>query len=495
MFAPPPRTLAVLIGLIATSFAPALMPPAARAAEPVRPPNVVLILADDLRCELGCYGSAARTPNLDGLASRGMLFRAAYCQQALCNPSRSSLLSGLRPDTLGLWCNSLHLRQARPDVVTLPEYFKQHGYVTRDVGKIFHNWHTREKGDRQSWSAPEFLYYANHGDDRPVVAGPAPANLARSRNCQCCDVPDEAYYDGRVAAEAVRVLGEIKDRPFFLAVGFWKPHAPFNAPKRYWDLYSRRRLPPMDRRRPDGAPDIAFHDSRELRGTPPKRHEISSDEAAEMRHGYFANVSYLDAQVGKVVAAVAAQGLSANTVIVFMSDHGYHLGEHNLWGKTSNFELDARVPLVIVPPLIRHGQQSDALVESLDVYPTLVELCGLPQASGVEGKSLVPVLRDPKMSVQPAAFTQHPRPAYFDRTIPGVPEAMGYSVRTPRVRYTEWRAWDTGELVARECYDHAAGPLEIHNVIDDPPDPAALAEAVALLHKQFPPGTPAARRE
>lgn len=458
-------------------------------------PNVVLIMADDLRCELGCYGSPARTPNIDRLASHGVKFRAAFCQQALCNPSRSSLLSGLRPDTLHLWCNSLHFRELRPDVATLPEYFKRQGYVTRDVGKIFHNWHTRAKGDRQSWSAAEFLYYANHGDDRPLVSGPPPADLATAPNCRRCEVPDEAYYDGRVADEAVRVLEEIKGQPFFLAVGFWKPHAPFNSPQKYWDLYDRDRLPPLDGRRPTGAPDVAFHDSRELRGAPPHQRDFTRDQAAEMRHGYFANISYMDAQVGKVLAALERDKLTESTVIVFLSDHGYHLGEHTLWGKTSNFEFDAHVPLIIAPPGgQRAGESTDALVESLDLYPTLVELCGLPPAAGLEGKSLVPVLADPRASVQPAAFTEHPRPAYYDRTPAGVPEAMGYSVRTARVRYTEWRAWSTGKLLGRECYDHPGDPAELHNVIDSPPDPSALSQAVALLHQQFPPDVPPAKR-
>src|SRR5687768_15507453 len=246
---------------------------AVRAAEP--PANVLFIMADDYRPELGSYGSAALTPNLDRLAKAGVQFGRAYCQQALCNPSRSSMLTGRRPDTLGLWSNGTHFRDAgsaNADVTTIPLWFKEHGYQSRCVGKIFHNWHTEVKGDPQSWSAPEFLHYANHGDDDAKVSGPLPPNLAKTvtggyaKNgiCEMRDVPDEAYYDGRVAAEAVRVLGKVKDKPFFLAVGFWKPHAPFNAPKKYWDLYDRAALPPLDPARPRGAPDLAFHDSREI---------------------------------------------------------------------------------------------------------------------------------------------------------------------------------------------------------------------------------------
>jgi iduronate 2-sulfatase len=466
-----------------------------RGAETKRP-NVLLIVADDLRVELGCYGSKALTPNIDALARRGVQFSRAYCQQALCNPSRSSFLTGKRPDTLGLWCNSLHFRELAPDVVTLPQYFQQQGYVTRDVGKIFHNWHTMEKGDRRSWSAPEFLYYENHGNDKPLVPGSAPPiSLSAAPKTERCDVPDEAYFDGRVAAEAVRVLDEIKDQPFFLAVGFWKPHAPFNAPAKYWDLYKRDQLPTLLPNRPKDAPDVAFHDGRELRGIPPDQVTFSPAEAEEIRHGYFANISYMDTQVGKVLAELDRLGLRESTLIVFMADHGYHLGEHGLWGKTSCFEYDARVPLVIVPPGCQHaGAKTDALVELVDLFPTFVDLCGLPVRGSLDGQSLAPVLASPRAIVKSAAFTQHPRPAYYDRTEKGVPDAMGYSVRTPHVRYTEWRDWETGKVVGRELYEHARDPHELENTAETPHDPAALAQAQQHLAAQFPLDSPPASR-
>ncbi len=307
-----------------------------------------------------------------------MRFERAYCQQAVCNPSRSSFLSGQRPDTLHLWNNGTHFREKNPDVVTLPEHFKANGYTTRCVGKIFHNWHTREKGDRQSWSADEFLHYANHGDDKPQVKGVLPENLAKLADwnygattvTECRDVPDEAYYDGRVAVEAVKVLKEVKDKPFFLAVGFWKPHAPFNAPKKYWDLYDRGKLPKLDPARPKNAVDIAFHDSREVLLIPPKSRTPTPEQAAEMRHGCFANVSFMDAQVGKVLAALSETGLDKNTVVVFISDHGYHVGEHALWGKTACFEYDARVPMIFATPDGRPGAMK-SLAELIDLFPTL----------------------------------------------------------------------------------------------------------------------------
>lgn len=459
-------------------------------------PNVVLLMADDLRVELASYGSHAITPNLDRFANGALQFDRAYCQQAVCNPSRSSMLTGRRPDTLRIWNNSTHFREPNPDVQTIPLWFKGHGYTTRCVGKIFHNWHTAVKGDPCSWSSPEFLHYANHGEDAAQVTGPLPPNLALTTEgfgyakagiCECRDVPDEAYYDGRVAAEAVRVLGEVKDHPFFLAVGFWKPHAHFNAPKRYWDMYDRSRLPAFDPDRPKAAPEIAFHQSTEVLGPAERQRPPTPEQAAEMRHGYFANISYMDAQVGKVLDALDRSGVADRTVVVFVSDHGYHIGEHNLWGKTSNFELDAHVPLLIRSPKQgATGKRTQSFAELVDIFPTLVDLCGLPRPEGLEGMSLIPVLVDPDRSVKSAAFTQHPRPAYYDRTPSKQPTAMGVSVRTDDGRYTEWRDWKSGETVAREFYAVGDQPTEMVNRADDRDVAASCEAAAAMLRKQFP---------
>ena len=485
------------------------------AAVAAAPPNVLFIMADDLRPELAAYGSPAVTPNLDRLAARGVRFERAYCQQALCNPSRASMLTGRRPDTLGVWSNETHFRDPNPAVATLPGWFKAHGYEARCAGKIFHNWHTAVRGDPGSWSAPEFLHYANHGDDLPLVAGPVPPNLALQSPRDygqvplddCRDVPDEATYDGRVAAEAVRQLGELGKGPFFLAVGFWKPHAPFNAPKRYWDLYDRDRLPPLDAAWPAGAPEIAGHASTEVLGPPKDRRPLTLEQVAEMRHGYFAAVSFMDAQVGKLLDALDRNGQADDTVIVFVSDHGYHLGEHGLWAKTSNFEFDARVPLLVaVPEAVRAraaaapatapantsagttaGTSSRALVELVDLFPTLVRACGLPEPPGLEGVSLMPLVRGTAGEVKPAAFTQHPRPAYYEREPGKRPAAMGVSVRTDRVRYTEWRDWTTGRTISRELYDHAADPAERVNRADEPALAAEREAAARLLAARFPP--------
>jgi iduronate 2-sulfatase len=477
------KSLSLLLALLIAALAGTL--PAADAPRL----NVLFFMADDLRPELASYGSPALTPNLDRLAKRAVQFDRAYCQQALCNPSRSSMLTGRRPDTLGLWSNGTHFRDLAPDVTTLPLWFKEHGYQSRCVGKIFHNWHTEVKGDPRSWSAPEFLHYANHGDDKPLVPQrELLLNHATAPKCECYDVPDEAYYDGRVAAEAVRVLAEVKDQPFFLAVGFWKPHAPFNAPKKYWDFYDRAKLPPLNPDRPEGAPEIAFHDGREIRGLPPDQITFTPEQAAEIRHGYFANIAYMDAQLGKVLDALGKHGLVERTLIVFAGDHGYHIGEQGLWAKTSNFELDAHVPLLVaVPGSKQAGQRSAALVELLDLFPTLVEACGLPKPDGLEGISLLPLVNDPAAQGKPAAFTQHPRPAYYDREPDKLPKAMGCSVRTAAVRYTEWRDWKTGETIARELYDSANDPAEMHNALGAPQLAAAQRDAAAILARQFPP--------
>jgi iduronate 2-sulfatase len=254
-------------------------------------------------------------------------------------------------------------------------------------------------------------------------------------------------------------------------------------------MYQRDRLPPLNPARPAAAPEIAFHQSTEILGPVENQQQPTAAQAAEMRHGYFAGISYLDAQLGKVTAALEKQGLLESTLIVFWGDHGYHLGEHGLWAKTSNFELDAHVPLIIVPPQAKHaGASTDALVEMVDLFPTITAVCAVPDAPGMEGLSLVTLLNDPKAKIKDAAFTQFPRPAYPDRTPRGKPEVMGVSVRTPTLRYTEWRDYDTGAVVAGELYDHTRDEAEMNNVLASPVDPAAFEQARQLLYRQFPPG-------
>ena len=462
--------------------------------------NVLFIAVDDMNTDLGSYGSTvALTPNIDRLARRGLLFRRAYAQQAVCNPSRASLMTGLRPDTLRVWDLRTHFRDTRPDAVTLPQLFKAHGYFTQGIGKIFHNWGatSRIAEDPPSWSAPQKYHYAPHFSDW-YISGAPPGTPAKAQGepTQRVDVPDETYFDGRIAAEAIRSLRKHKDKPFFLAVGFWKPHLPFNAPKRYWDLYDPDAIPgPVPPTPPLDVPQIALHDFRELRryAGMPENGPLTSRQGRHLRHGYYAAVSFVDAQIGKVLDELDRLELTSRTIVALWSDHGFHIGEHGLWAKTSNFERDARVPLIIsVPGQPIAGRHTDALVELVDLYPTLAEFANLPAPERLDGLSLRPLFRDPDQQLRAAALTQFPRPPYYNERF----DVMGYSIRTSRYRYTEWReAGDNppslarptasfgaaGKAVARELYDHDTDPNETVNLIKRPKLRGEVNELARLL--------------
>jgi iduronate 2-sulfatase len=428
-----------------------------------RQTNVLFIAVDDLRVELGCYRDRhVLSPHIDRLASQGTLFTRAYCQQTVCNPSRASVLTGLRPDTLRVWDLPTHFRQNKPDIVTLPQLFKQNGYHAQGIGKIFHNWRQDDyRGDARSWSVPAVLHYNSHYNDKPLVAGELSPDWSTLTKTECRDVPDDAYFDGRVADEAIRALRGLGEQPFFLAVGFWKPHLPFNAPKKYWDLYDRAATPiPTNLRPPVDVPEIALTEY----AIDGKKKHLDTDDLRELHHGHLAAISYLDAQIGRVLDALETQGLRRNTAIVFWSDHGLHLGEHGLWSKTTVFDLDARVPLIIATPEHEGGQRTDALVELLDLYPTLADLCGLQTPHTLEGVSLRPLLDDPRATVKPVALTQAPRPNYPRGKRPQV---MGYSIRSNHFRYTEWRDFLTDRVQACELYDHRRDPAESVNVASD----------------------------
>lgn len=447
-------------------------------------PNILFIAVDDLRVDLGCYASPdVKTPNIDRLAERSLLFRRAYCQQALCNPSRASLMTGRRPDTLRIWNLPVHFRERDSDIVTLPQCFKQDGYFTQGIGKLFHNWRQKIEGDPAAWSVPEQLHFNTHYADKPQLEGELPPNVATVGKNECRDVADEAYFDGRIATKAAAAIEELAkhDQPFFLGVGFWKPHLPFNAPKKYWDLFDRSKLTIASHRQPpENSPAIAMHDGKEMIGR--LGHRPTTEDVFALRHGYVAAIAYLDAQVGKVLDALTASGKDDSTIIVFWSDHGFHLGEHDLWCKTSNFELDARVPLLISAPGMKAaGQQTDSTVELLDLYPTLLKLAGIEGAPELEGRSLLPLLNGAPIAEQPA-YTQHPRPAYYKGA---VPEIMGYSVRTNRFRYTEWRHMVNANIAARELYNHTNDPGETRNIVNDA-DAVTLEELATQLRRKFP---------
>lgn len=458
------------------------------ASASARPTNVLFFAADDLRADLGCYGAAhVKTPHLDALARRGRVFEHAHVQQTVCNPSRASIMTGLRPDTIRVWDLQTHFRAARPDAVTLPQHFKNYGYTTISIGKLFHNQGKRvpPEGpfpDPISWSEPPVFANGAHWHDWVMPDGGPPPR--KQGAMQCLDVPDNAYFDGQIADAACAKLGELKSagQPFFLAVGFWKPHLPFNAPKKYWDLYDRAKLPPIDpASAPAAAPALAGHNSDELRNYKgiPEEGPIPSELAAELRHGYYASISFLDAQVGRVIAELDRLGLAENTVIVFLSDHGFHLGEHTLWGKSSNYERDTRAPLIVAAPgLPQPGVSAPGLVEFIDIYPTVTALCGLPQRDELQGRSLVPLLDDPRHPGKPAVLSQHPRP-YFN----GEFTHMGYALRTPQHRYVEWRETTSGDVIARELYDKTSDPRETINRADEPGSAGLVRELAAQLRE------------
>ena len=488
---------------IGAVFAQAVSTPNADSPNPSRP-NVLFIAVDDMRCDLNCYGnSQVISPHIDSLASHGTLFTRAYCQQAVCNPSRASLLTGLRCDTLRIWDLPTHFRKRFPDVVTLPQHFKNHGYQTVGYGKIFHNWRQDEfRGDQVSWSRPQTMHYARHGDDHAqlnidgkIVTG-VPVDqhspdTSRVPRTEIRDVPDDAYFDGRIAnlaADELRRLAH-SDGPFFLGVGFWKPHAHFNAPKKYWDMYDADSIRPAEHSGPPkNVPSIAMHDSREIlrafKSRPGGKPSVA--DSITLRHGYFAAITYADAQIGKVLHALEETGLEKNTLVVFWSDHGFHLGEHGLWAKTSNFELDARVPLIIkMPDHDRLSQRSsvfrrtDRIVELLDLYPTLSELCGLPIPSHVEGVSRASTVLGSHAQTKESghAVTWHPRPAYPAQG--KNPDAIGWSVRTDRYRYTQWLDFETGERKAEELYDHKDDPNETVNLAAE-----SASKSIVLDHRK-----------
>lgn len=485
------RPVSFFLPLVALVAAPL----AVAATSPARP-NVLFVAVDDLRVNLGCYGDpVARTPHLDRLAARGTLFTRAYTQQAVCNPSRQSLLSGRRPDSIRVWDLNQLFRQTAPDVVSLPEHFKLNGYFTQSFGKVYHG--TANMNDPQSWSVPEQFDAVPKRDDYRLPENRAPTAGQKAAAMEFVDAPDDAYPDGQVAAAAVIALEKLagaatsgsERAPFFLAVGIRKPHLPFTAPKRYWNLYDGVALPPPAQPAlPRGAPALAGHESVELRGytdvsTAPR---LSDEQIARLRRGYYAALSFADAQIGRVLDALDRTGLAQNTIVVLWSDHGFHLGEHGLWAKTTNYEADTRVPLIVATPDARpRGVRTPALVELVDIYPTLVELCGLPARGKLDGRSFAANLGDAKRLGRIGAISQFPRPWASGRNFK--PEHMGYTVRTATHRYVEWRRLADATVAARELYAYRGDDLfEVENLADHPAQAGRVRELAALLPPLIP---------
>jgi iduronate 2-sulfatase len=390
------------------------------------------------------------------------LFNSAYCQQAVCAPSRASFMTGKKPDHTKVWNLTTHFRKALPNVVTMPQYFKNNGYYSRQIGKIYHD--PKEAQDAVSWSAPEILNVTTNKGKYVIDSNLRHAPKATV--AEAADVADSAYIDGLVADAAIKELRTKHNRPFFLAVGFRRPHLPFSVPFKYWERNSNKTYPLLpDTAAGKGVPKYSVHNSVEVRGYSdiPDIAPINKELAAELIKGYYTSVTFTDTQIGKVLTELKQQGLDKNTIVVLISDHGFHLGEHGMWGKTTNSMIDTRVPLIVYDPAQRKApRRSTAFVELLDLYATLSDLCGLPQPN-TDGQSFAKVIEGKPFTGRGMAFSQFPDDMKYDQQ----PNIMGYAIHDKRYGYTEWIDTRTGKILAQELYDHQRDMGENQNVSAD----------------------------
>ena len=506
--------------------------------ENFKKPNILFIAIDDLRPEIGAYGSEiAITPNLDKLASDGLLFNRAYCQEPICSPSRASLMTGARPETIKVVENFTYFRDVNPDIITLPQHFKNNGYETTYTGKIYHK--TGFADLNLSWSRKPAVKkmsikkskapsgYALKENQKIAKASRKSAvekygdnarrnGLGRGPAYEKADVPDAFYEDGYNAELAIVTMKDMvaknPDRPFFLGMGMKRPHLNWNAPKKYWDLYNPDDIKLAENTSaPEKGATMGLHPSFELRARHgiPKKGPINDKQARVLKHAYLACVSYVDAQIGKMIDALDEAGLRDNTIIIVWSDHGWHLGDMGIWGKATNYEIGTRVPLIIWTPEMKkevRGTKTDALVELVDMYPTLTELASLEKPEHLEGQSFVPLLSNPKREWKSAAFSQFPTPAlrewaanplskgmretYFGPLIKEVEakikkqqgdkwdrdlfenRLMGYGMRTDKYRVIIWKDYtkSASKPLFIELYDHINDPKETKNIADENPE-------------------------
>ena len=485
-------------------------------------PNILFIAIDDLKPIIGAYGNTfIKTPNIDRLAKRGTTFLNNYCQQAVCGPTRASLLTGMRPDITQIWDLKTQLRDVSPSIVTLPQYLITQGYSTQGIGKVFDPRNVDKDIDKVSWSVP--YYKTNNKYYDPAYGEPAQgrfqlpetkllsekyikealakgktkaeaneeANIKIRPTTEGIDVPDNAYNDGANILQAKDILAQLskKQEPFFFAVGIAKPHLPFVAPKKYWDLYKRADiiLEPFQEQNTNPI-SVAYHNAGEIRAYTDIPADIaatkqkgfglalSNEKQKELIHGYYAAISYTDALVGQLLNTIDSLGLASNTIIVLWGDHGWHLGDHNIWCKHSNFEQATHAPLIISSPGIA-SNKTNSLSEHVDVFPTLCDLAGLAIPSQLQGKSLKSVMKNPTISVKEFSVSQYPRSSVSeqDSRILTTPEVMGYSIRTSQYRYTIWMKnvfrstlpFNAASVIGEELYDYNADPLEKYNVAKD----------------------------
>ncbi len=449
-------------------------------------PNVLVFYVDDLRAELGCYGSeTAITPNIDKLASEGVQFNKAYVQQAICAPSRMSTLTGLRPETLGIYSIFTPLRKVHKEVVSMPQLFKKNGYKTVSIGKVYHHssddkkeWSTYFPKEANSYIKPENIALLKRLKAEGIKPFKGPAY-------EDADVVDEAYKDGRVSKYAIETLHKIKDDKFLMFVGLSKPHLPFNAPKKYWDLHDKSKFKIPSRNKPEGMYRLALSKWGELKGYHgiPKKGDLDDELTRKLIHGYHASVSFIDAQVGKVMQTLEELDLRKNTMVIFMSDHGYKIGEYGAWCKHSNVEIDVRVPLIISRETNykkrKTGKTSGALVENVDIFPTIVDLCGL-ESPKLEGKSIVPLLNKPNKKWDEVATSVYARGK----------KIMGVTATDGKWRYTEWRNSITHEILEAELYEHKNSLLSFVNLYGNKKYEKVEQRMKILLETKFPRNKP-----
>jgi len=501
-----------------------LAPFAALIAQQQKKPNILFIAVDDLKPILGCYGDKLiKTPNIDRLAKMATVFQSNYVQQAVCGPTRASLMTGKRPDYTKVWDLHTQMREMNPDIVTLPQYLITQGYQTVGIGKIYHPSDALDRIDPVSWSIPYMFakpedyanglgkpaneqyqlastkeYFASH---EKVKKGEEPkkkkgqddndegSGSRKGPSTECIDVPDDAYDDGVNALLAKDEMDKLlkEGKPFFLAVGLHKPHLPFVAPKKYWDMYKREDMPlaEFQEHSKDG-PLVAYTSAGELRNytdIPPfvtmeaelNRIGLKPEKQKELIQGYYAAVTYTDHNVGVLLDELEKQGQLNNTIIVLWGDHGWHLGDHDLWCKHTNFENATRAPLIIAAPGFKGGS-TKSLTEHVDVFPTICDLAGVPVPTYLDGKSLVPIMKDKKTKILEYSISQYPRgikKEEMEKLGYTSKKLMGYSLRTDKYRLTLWindfttkSPYDPAKLYAKEMYDYVKDPLEKVNVAD-----------------------------
>lgn len=437
--------------------------------------NVLFIAVDDMNADLACYGhSQVKSPHIDSLARAGVRFAHAYCQLPLCSPSRTSLMTGLRPDTTQVFDLRKHFRSVIPDVVTLSELFKQHGYFAARVGKIYHYGNPGDIGtngldDPQSWHEVVNPKGRDKTEEHLIVNYTPKRGLGSSLSVLAAEGTDLEQTDGMVASETIRLMEEHRDEPFFLAAGFYRPHCPYVAPKKYFELYPFEdiRMPHYPAEHLQDIPPLALTSTR-----PRPWFGVTEEQARKSKQAYYACISFVDAQIGRLLESLDRLQLREKTLIVFWSDHGYHLGEHGLWKKQSNFEESARAPLIFAGAGVKATSHTyTAPVEFVDIYPTVADMCGLELPKHLQGVSLKPILQDRNFVRDRPAFTQVQRG-----------RVPGHSVRTSRWRYIEWGNGKQG----LQLYDHANDPLEIKNLASDPQHADVVAQLQKLVRANWP---------